>query len=245
MLIAAVAAAAVAYGVAVVQPARYEARATLLWVSSQAGGDPAGAGVSEARHIAAPISVGTYADVAASEPLLARALGPLTDPSASDEEIARRFAADVTVDVVDEARSALIHLRVRADGPEAAAERAGALAEALLAWDVERARDEARAAREGVQRQIDELTSELNEVSFEQAQALGLAIDARREEVAQLRALQAAAASPLTIVRRPPPPEEPAGRSPFAAAIIAAALAGVAALGALLLVSAMRDEAGA
>lgn len=245
VLIAAVVAAAAAYAVTVLTPLEYEARATLLWVASQADADPAGDAVSGARYVAAPLSVGTYADMATSEPVLARAFEPAGDEPASDEAIARSYAGAVSVDVVDEDRSALLHLRVRAADPNAAAERAADLADALIAWDVDRARREVQSGRDAIVRQIDELTRELNEVSFQQAQALGIVIEDRREELAHLRALAASASSPLTLVRRPPPPERPAGRSPLEMAIVAGTLAGLAALGAVLLISAMRAEAAA
>ncbi len=239
ILVAAVVAALVGYGTAVLLPVRYEATATLLLVGPERVDSATDPAVAAVRYPAPPLEVATYLQIARSDTLLARAFADEL-PGEAPPTVAERFAPDVRVRSADDGGSALLFVTVRAADPHLAAARAQSLADALVAWDEARAMRAVQEARAAAEAQIERLQAALNGVSFQQARALGTVTDQRREQLARLMALELSPVSPLTPVHAAEAPVAPAGRSPIETAILAAGLTIVAALGAVLAVNAIR-----
>jgi hypothetical protein len=211
-------------------PDRYTARTTLLFVAETADAPDVPAAVAASRHRAPPLAFATYLEVLRSDALRVDAAPDLTP--------ARRAGA-WRIRTREDPGSALVYVDATAGAPDVAAARSAALADALLAWDRARAARDVAAAVSRTEAQIAALEGSLNDVTFQEAQAHGLAADARRADLATLRGRAAAPATPWSVVGAATRPRRPSNRPPWQAAGLAAGVtlllgAGLVAAGASL-----------
>ena len=214
LLLAALLAAVIAGAGAAWAPDRYTARTTLLHVAADADTPDVPPAVAASRHLAPRLSLPTYLEVLRSDGLQADAAPDLPP---------ERRAGAWRIRTREDQGSALVFVDAVAATPDVAAARSVALADALLAWDRARAAADAAAAVSRTEAQIAALEGALNDVTFKEAQAHGLAADARRADLATLRGWVAAPATPWTVVERAAPPTAPSNRPPWQAAGLAAA----------------------
>ena len=150
------AAAALAYYRASSQPTVYETRATVI--ASQGGADLRAIGVSPV--MAPPLDVSAYRAALFSDPVLAQAANLMGIAEPTPGEV-RRMQSGVSVRSEVDRNSSLIHIDVQDPSSTGAADRANALANALVQWDRERASRTLTQGREILDSRIAAITDEI------------------------------------------------------------------------------------
>lgn len=228
MVVAAILAAGVTYLLQRNAASVYRAETTVLITKTE----PPGLAADGPRFMAPRLSAETYASLLESGVITAG-----SEAAAAGEE-----QVIVEVAIEDAQTSAILRIAVQASTPSAAQRRGNAAAQALIAWDLERAQQEIATRAETLERQVTALEGELQQAQSQGVGAaqLGALLEARRQDLQGLRATAEAAATPLSIVREAQRPRRPVAPRPTRNAILAGLLAGMASLGVLLAVRAVQ-----
>lgn len=113
---------------------------------------------------------------------------------------------------------------------------------AVIAWDVERARERIRSATAGLERRVEALIEARDDASPAASNRLELEIATQRARIAELRTLEALAASPIERAGAVAESVVQIGPRPLRDAVLAAVLAVLAAIGILLVRATVRRE---
>ena len=190
-----------------------------------------------------PIEPSNYQVIALSAPVLTDALAQLGEnvPTTSELETFRERIT-VAVDSERDAASSLLYLTVTAETPGGAAATANALAQALIAWDRERAAASIGQRVITLEEQIRALNESIESLRLRTDTAsqneLGERISLRsqqQEELFYARALQDSTSGLLSVVEPGLAPIEPAAPLPALNAALAAILGIFLVYGVLLL----------
>lgn len=222
-LLIGVAAAVAAFLLARAQDPVYQARATVLMARSTSELQSFGASL-----VTAPtLDPSAYRAAATSAAQLRTAL-ELAGTSEPDPSQVARLQRSASVSVQDDRSSALIHFDVRADAPEGAADLANGMAEALVAWDKERATTNLQQIVASLQSQIASLDQQIanlrdSEQNFTQDQLDGR-VSLRAQQQEQLyyaQTLMNSAVGLLSVLEPAAPPASPVAPVPSRNAVLA------------------------
>lgn len=238
-LAVAVLAAVAAYFLSQQLEPRYRTQATVVAAQANQGS----ADFSATPFVAPMLDVSAYREAALSDPTLraalkslsAEALGDLgandiaagePGTAATDPQRLADFRAGLTVRTEETQTTGLLYLAAEAPTPEAAAARANAVTEALIAWDRGRARDSLETLIRTLEARIGALTlnpttpdGNLQETRLSRAQLR----TELQEQLFYARALREAATGMLSVIQAAPVPLEPVSPRP----LLNAALAGI------------------
>lgn len=215
----------------------YEAQATVLAAQTNAG--PRDFGLPAIS--APPLDVEAYRTAATTDPVLADALQRMGLGEAALSDI-RGLRGDIRVEAQDTRSSSLIHIFGEGATPSAAANRANAVANALVDWDRQRASAGIVRSIEQLESTIASLTDQIRALQTmndpsQSDQIVGL-ISRRaqaQEDLSYARALAASATPLLTVIQPASPPVTPVSPRPLFNAAIAFFLATVLTYGVLLI----------
>ncbi|GEM_PF-750406 len=218
VLLTAAFAAALAYVVSAREPKVYRATAKVI-VSFEGAGRAASDGVIEPP----PLDLSTYREVARSPEVLEQALGRPLDPKALAEALDR-----YRIDTMEGRRSGVLLLRVEAEAPDQAAAAANRWAEALLAWERERALGTIQRQKKALRAQLAALEGELANLdpTSERYLSLGLLKAQIQQKYDQLEVLEAGTQPRLHLLEPARPPAGSVRPRPLLNATLAAALTG-------------------
>src|SRR5690606_36965351 len=218
-----------------------ESEATVLAASSTA--DFRSFGVSPV--VAPPIDVSAYQVASRSDSVAAAAQAALGE---SDQPPAR-LRSDYRVEAQDDGMSALLTIIGRAGSPERAADGANAVADALVAWDVERATRSVVQVVAALEQQIGSLTEQIRSLqalgdAFRQADIDGrLALRAQQQQSLNVaRAMSASAIGRLQVIQEAVVDPTPVAPRPLVNALLAALAGIVVAYGIVILRSALNTR---
>ena len=159
-LVTALAAAAAMYYLSQRQEPSYEARATVLATLP----DPEYRSFGVSLVTARPLGANAYRSAATSTPVLSEALNQLPEAQSPTPAAIARLRGAVRVATDTERESTLIQLVVTDPVPEGAAQKANAVANALLQWDEARARQNLDRIIASLEEQIAGLDTQLAEL---------------------------------------------------------------------------------
>lgn len=178
-LLAGIAAAAGTYFLTRMQPPTYQATATMIL--SQPNSELNRFGVS---LVSAPsIDVNAYREAARSTPVLAASMRALGFGEATPQAL-EDFGELLSVRTQENRLSSMLYLDFRAEDAAEAAAHVNAIADRLLAWDIERATRNLQTIVDTLEGQIASLDSQLAELGA------GDEMAAQRESLGSLRAQQ-------------------------------------------------------
>ncbi len=143
---------------------------------------------------------------------------------------------------LDQQQRGVYDLRSSAESPEAARVLADAAAQALLAWDVERARTGVTRARQNIQQQVDALNQRINALPKGSLEAQSL-IAARGQlllNLSQATVFEQGASGNLTLLAEANAPRRPVSPKPLRNAALVLLLSLFAGAGLALLLDALR-----
>lgn len=239
-LAVAVLAAVAAYFLSQQLEPRYRTQATVVAAQANQGSADFGA----TPFVAPMLDVSAYREAALSDPTLRAALdslGPGASGDLGNEAGPQRladFRNSLTVRTEETQTTGLLYLAAEAPTPEAAAARANAVTEALLAWDRGRARDSLETLIRTLEARIGALTlnpttpdATLQETRLSRAQLR----TELQEQLFYARALREAATGMLSVIQAAPVPLEPVSPRPLLNAALAAILGVFLVYGLLLL----------
>ncbi len=238
-------AAAAAYVLSAREPAQFRAEATLLVARTTGGFSQFGL----SPVTAPPIDLSAYRAAAASDRVLAEAARQLGSEAVGEGDI-RSLRGRTNTFVVGEGRdSSLLGVEARATSPRVAADRANALAEALVDWDRRRATESLTRVTTTLEQQIDALGEQIRAVQAagdggDQTQVDGL-IRLRADQQQQLayaRALVASAEGLLSVMQSADTTPRQIAPRPVMSAAVAALLTVAITYGLLLLFTALRSR---
>lgn len=172
-----------------------------------------------------PLSANAYGIAAVSTPVLRDALAALgvESPSALDVE---NFRRSITVRTEVEPASTIIHIRASDTDPRTATLKAGAVADALLAWDAARAQGDLSLVVSTLTEQVALLSNQLESLDPNaedyQNQRSGLAAlrTQQQTQLASARALLSSAVGVLEVLEPAEVPMEPVAPRPVRNATI-------------------------
>lgn len=181
--------------------------------------------------IASPpsIDLAAYRSVVLSRPIVDRARELVSDPSLFD-----RARLSASADIMN--ISSLIRIEVRTGDPDAAAEAANAMANALLDWDQQRSSDNLQRIMAALDEQITAITEQIlilqvtEGVAADQLEGQVRLRAERQQQLASVRAVSASVVGMLEIVEPATVPEVPVVPQP-------ATYAGVSFVALLLLIT--------
>lgn len=209
------------------QPAVYESEATVL--ASSATPDYRSFGVSPV--VAPAIDVSAYQVASRSDPVMVDAIVALG--SQPTDDAIRSLRSNSSVSATAAGTSSLLEISARSGLPEVAAARANALADALVAWDVQRATRSVAQIIESLEQQIGSLTEQIRSLqalgdSTRQNEIEGLiTLRAQQQQsMAVARAMSASAIGRLEVIQRASASSTPVEPRPLVTALLAA-LAGI------------------
>jgi capsular exopolysaccharide synthesis family protein len=221
----------------------YEAQATVL-VSSQTA-DFRSFGVSP--FVAPAIDVSAYEVASRSDAVAQAALAALGEEGAS----LPAFRALYRVSSRDDGTSALLTVTGRAPSPERAAAVANAVANALVAWDVERATRSVQQVVQALEQQIAALTEQVRALQAlgdpaRQSEVDGLiSLRAQQQQsLAVARAMGASAIGRLEVIQHAVADATPVAPRPFVNALLAALAGLVVAYGVVIMRSILNTRLG-
>lgn len=223
------------------QPRQYEAEATVLAASATA--DFRSFGVSPV--VAPPIDVSAYQVASRSDSVAAAAQTALGEGDLPPA----RIRSEYRVESQDDGLSALLTIIGRAGTPERAATVANAVADALVAWDVERATRSVVQVVAALEQQIGSLTEQIRSLqalgdSSRQAEIDGLiALRAQQQQSLNVaRAMSASAIGRLQVIQEAILDPTPVAPRPLVNALLAALAGLVVAYGIVILRSALNTR---
>lgn len=231
-----------AYRLTNAQPRVYEAQATVL--AAETNPDYSRFGVSPV--VAPPVDVSAYVVVAKSDPVLTDALSRTGVPDPGPGAV-RSLRGHTSLRTSDTRTSSLITVAVENGDPQTAADRANALAAALVDWDKQRATEGIEQIITALQRQIDQLAEQIRSLqalgdASRQTEITGLInLRAQQQQAqSQAQALRVSAIGRLTVLQQAAVPAVPIAPRPMFTAVLAIAIA-VLLTYALLLLRAVLD----
>jgi len=239
-LLAGIVVAAATYFISRSQPPIYQATATLIL--SQPSSDLNRFGVS---LVSAPaIDVNAYREAARSSPVLSNSLRALGADTVTPKLI-KDFEDLLSIRTQENRLSSMLYLDFRAPNPATAQAYANALAEQLLAWDVDRATRNLQTIVSTLEAQIISLDTQIAELELQDSE-----LPAQRDSLANLRAEQTvslnsarallnSAVGALEIMEPATRPTEPVAPRPLRNAALAFVLAVFVTYGVILLRSAL------
>lgn len=219
------------------QPSVYQAQATVLAAESSA--DFRSYGVSPV--VAPAIGLGAYQVAASSDTVLAQALVALGTAEPDDRAI-RAMRADLSVRASDGDASALVTLTASSGLPADAASKANAVADALVAWDVQRATRSVEQIVAALEQQIASLTEQIRSLQALADPTRATEIEGlitlraqQQQALAVARAMGASAIGRLEVLQRASVPTSPVAPRPWVNALLAAIVGVVVTYGIVLL----------
>jgi capsular exopolysaccharide synthesis family protein len=190
---------------------------------------------------APPLDASAYQAAGTSDPVLADALRRmgLENPTASD---IRSLGRKVSLTAESTQSSSLIYVRGRGETPGAAANRANAVANALVGWDRNRASEDMDRLVDTLEVQIESLSEQIRSlqtlgdpsVTDQIAGRINLRAE-RQEQLSYARALSASATALLQVLQPASPPGSQTAPRPLLNAAVAFILGVMATYGMLLL----------
>lgn len=236
-VVAAIALGVAAYLLTGLQTPIYEAQATVL-TSSQ---DPNQRDFGTTLVTAPTLDIESYVTAATSRPVLADAYERATG-RAPDRTQLRDLQKATVVRAEQANASSTMRLLVSDENPRVARDLANALADALVAWDVQRATRSLETIIDSLEAQIEAIDAELGVAAASDAPANGATTSglerARADLTLQLssaRALRSAAVGRIEPMEPAIAPTIPVSPSPLRSSVLAAALAVFLVYGLLLL----------
>lgn len=233
--------AAAAYLVTSRESDYYEATATVY----ATGPERTPGGVT---YAAASLDADAYAFAAVSEAVLARAMVLLGNSTPQPDDLAR-LGSNVRLSKDETASASFVHITAVASTSTVAADTANALAEALVAWDTDRAREglgRIAATLEAQVASLDEAVAELSDRDDQfAAQELAATVSLRVSQTNQLyliRALQAEGTGLLALFQNATPPVSPSGPRPVMSGILGAIFGLVVGYAVVLVIQTLRIE---
>ncbi|WP_287417491.1 CpsD/CapB family tyrosine-protein kinase [Oceanithermus sp.] len=216
VLLTAAFAAALAFVVSAREPKVYRATAKVI-VSFESTARAASDVVIEPP----PLDLSTYQEVARSPEVLEQALGRPLDP-----ETLARVAQRYRIDTMEGRRSGVLLLRVEAEAPDRAAAAANRWAEALLAWEQERALGTIQRQKKALTAQLAALQGELANLDPKSERYLSLALLKAQiqQKYDQLEVLEAGTQPRLHLLEPARPPAGSVRPRPLLNAALAGAL---------------------
>ncbi|WP_287409685.1 Wzz/FepE/Etk N-terminal domain-containing protein, partial [Oceanithermus sp.] len=216
VLLTAAFAAALAFVVSAREPKVYRATAKVI-VSFESTARAASDVVIEPP----PLDLSTYQEVARSPEVLEQALGRPLDP-----ETLARVAQRYRIDTMEGRRSGVLLLRVEAGAPDRAAAAANRWAEALLAWEQERALGTIQRQKKALAAQLAALQGELANLDPASERYLSLALLKAQiqQKYDQLEVLEAGTQPRLHLLEPARPPAGSVRPRPLLNAALAGAL---------------------
>lgn len=216
----------------------FEATATVLAAQPQRT-------FTDIFYAAPPLDASAYRAATTSDPVLERALR-LLDPSLSEvpQSAIRSLRGDTSVRTEEDQASSLLYISVEDNTAQDAAQKATALAQALVDWDRNRARESIDEAIVLTEAQIENITQRIRALQTEGApedETQGQ-INLRSERIDtlnNLRALSAAAITALNVLQPATTPGGPVQPRPLFDATLAALLGVMLSYGLLLLRAAL------
>lgn len=229
-------------------------RGTVVLLASQSTSGYAGLGLVAPP----PVDPSVYQTAVLEGPVAKEALTSLLGRAPSPQRLAG-FVQDIHVAVQKQDVSSVLRIGVDSTDPAFAARAANAVANALVDWDIDRARQTVARTVDALRRSIADIDAQLaggteaQPLSTERKQALSAL---RQQRVRELDAAQAADASSVTVGRLEPlaaaaTPTHPVGPSLSFTVLVAAVLGAALGYGLLFLRWALdpnvrgRDEAAA
>ncbi|HEX7003945.1 MAG TPA: polysaccharide biosynthesis tyrosine autokinase [Trueperaceae bacterium] len=219
------------------QPPVYEAEATVL--AAQTNPEFRQFGLSLVT--APPLDVSAYRAAGTSDPVLAEALRRMGAENPTDTDI-RRLRGRISVQAEETVSSSLIYVSGQGSTPGAAANRANAVANAMVSWDRARASEDMEQLVQSLELQIANLSEQirslqtLNDPSVADQIAGRINLRAeRQEQLSYARALSASATPLLSVLQPANPPGAPISPRPMLNAAVAFILGVLATYGLLLL----------
>lgn len=215
----------------------YEAHATVLAAQTNPGFREFGLSAVSAP----PLDVSAYREAGTSDPVLRGALQRMgmEEPGLSD---IRRLRGNVELRTENTQSSSLIHVTGEGNTPSAAANRANAVANALVGWDLGRASASVDQVVEMLEMQIANLSDQIRSLQTMQDPSLQDQIlgrinlrAERQEQLSYARALSASASALLSVLQPASPPTQPVSPRPVLNAVIAMFLGVLLTYGLLLL----------
>lgn len=215
-------AAAAVYFLSQRLPPTYEASAVILATKST------NTSVSQSTSLTAPpIEASAYSAIALTRPVLLDAISRLRTQGVTPRDLQETLSVGVEGDAQD--LSNLITVSLQAKTPGAAAQRANAVAQALVDWDYQRASQNIGQRIDTLEEQIGALDDSIESLRLMGQVASQTEIDSRislraqqQEELSYARALLDSAAGLLSVVEPAiPQPEPVAPRPTFNAALAA------------------------
>ncbi len=188
----------------------YEATARVLVVEPRST-----PGFSTPIYQVPPLDPEAYREIARSNPVLAEAFPEDVDPAVEQKRLKVR--------VIKGRNSSILTLSVRDPDPKRAAAHANRWAEALVAWEDRRAKEQFRRDEAAIQARIaviDRQLAQAGEAEGRREGLLRLRADAMRD-LDLVRAMELSAQGNLTVLERARPPEEPVAPRPLLAGVLA------------------------
>lgn len=205
----------------------YESEATVLAASSTT--DFRSFGV--APVVAPAIDVSAYQVASRSDPVVSEALELLGRPV--DPGSIRSLRSDYSVTATSSGSSSLLNVTGQSGDPAEAASIANAVAQALVAWDVERATRSVAQIVEALEQQVASLTEQIRSLqtfgdASRQSEIDGLiTLRAQQQQsMAVARAMSASAIGRLEVIQQGVPSSSPVAPRPLITGLLAA-LAGI------------------
>ena len=161
--------------------------------------------------------------------------------SLDNELTNEKYSRVVVKSRLDQQQRGVYDLRASAESPDAARVLAAAAAQALLEWDIRRARDGVSQARRNLQRQYDNLTTSLATTQAGSVEQQSL-IAARGQlilDLSQATVFEAGARGNLTLLAEANAPRNPVAPKPLRDAVLVAALTLFAGIGLTLLLDSL------
>ena len=203
-------------------PPTYEASAVILATKST------NTSVSQSTSLSAPpIEASAYSAIALTRPVLLDALSRLRTQTVTPRDLQESMSVAVEGDAQD--LSNLIAVSLQAETPGAAAQRANAVAQALVDWDYQRASRNIGQRIDTLEEQIGALDDSIESLRLMGQVASQTEIDSRislrsqqQEELSYARALLDSASGLLSIVEPATPQPQPVAPRPMFNAALAA-----------------------
>ncbi len=192
-------------------------------------------------YAAPPLDASAYREAVLSDPVVTRALQAL-DPTLTEVELGRvrSLKGHTNVRAVEDQNSSLLYIGVEDDSAEGAAQRATALAQALVDWDRQRSQSNIDQSITGLEAQVAAITDRIralqaSDAAEDEIQGQIALRSERINTLNQLRALREAAATGLSVLQPASIPNSPIQPNPLFDATLAALLGVVLTYGLLLL----------
>ncbi|MEX2534112.1 MAG: polysaccharide biosynthesis tyrosine autokinase [Trueperaceae bacterium] len=219
------------------QPPVFEAQATVL--AAQTNPEFRQFGLSLVT--APPLDVAAYRVAGTSDPVLLNALDRMGVDSPTQSDV-RSLRSRVSIQAEETRSASLIYIQGHGSTPGAAANRANAVANALVAWDRGRASEDMDMLVEALEAQIENYSEQirslqtLNDPSVATQIAGRISLRAeRQEQLSYARALSASATALLSVLQPANPPGGQISPRPMLNAAVAFMLGLIATYGLLLL----------